>query len=86
MTNKEILEKYNDNTEVMEDFLVYFLMAYFDLWFPGQISKMPINPVTFTKDFLKKKTSCRVNPEEKARIKEIVEKGMAAALAAKTAQ
>ena len=72
MTNQEVFEEYNTEKWVIEQNLCFLLQEYWDKHCKDKFeSRLPENPVSFVKKFMKEETLCEVEYAEKSKINTI---------------
>lgn len=77
MTNLEVLQEYNTEKWVLEQTLCFMLEIYWDDYCKDKYgSKLPENPVSFVKRFMKEETYCEVEFAEKSKMKTLEQKGI----------
>jgi len=61
MTNRELFERYNTKKWIIEQNLCFLLQEYWDKHCKDEFhSRMPENPVSFVKKFMKEETICDI--------------------------
>ena len=69
MTNQELFEQYNTEKWVIEQNLCFLLQEYWDEYCKDEFGmRMPENPVSFVKKFMKEETICDIEYAEKSKI------------------
>ena len=69
MTNKEVFKEYGTEAWVIEQNLCFMLQDYWEKHCKDRFgSRLPENPVTFVKKFMKEETFCAVELAEKSKI------------------